>query len=308
MKNNSKVLMQVHKFTLLALVFSLMGCSVPLNHIGAFSKASADLANTTANGYEIINNSTIKRRISDIASETDISPDKSTFKGIITSSDLAIRIKLLRGVESYAKALGDLASADFRKDIDEASKDLYGSLGDLQQTYKTATEKEFPLTKDDLAVIATAVDAIGTAIAEDKRRTALKTVVIQADPSIQKAMKLVSDEISKDVKKFSVANMETIFTNKIKAYQHESSKLTYDQRVEELEAISKANDLTEATSCLFDNLVISSNKIALTHTVLRNAVEKDEFTSSELVTNIKELASFAKSTKEFHDKLISKTE
>ena len=66
---------------------------------------------------------------------------------------------------------GNLASADFRKEIDAASKDLYGSLGELQNTYKVATKEKFPLSGDNLAIIATAIDAIGTAIAENKHGT-----------------------------------------------------------------------------------------------------------------------------------------
>jgi hypothetical protein len=265
------------------------------------------LANTTANSYEFINSSTMDRRLSDIASETNSSPDESTFKGIITDSNLAIRIKLLRGIESYAKALGDLASADFRKDIDAASKDLYGSLGDLQKTYSDATKEELPLSDADLAVIATAVDAIGTAIAEEKRRSALKTVIIQTDPSIQKAMELVSKEIPV-ISEISVANMKTIFTDQVKAYQHESNKLTYERRIAELNHIRKAHDLAEATSGLFKNVVVSSKKIASAHAALLNAVEADQFTSKELVSEIKELVAFSKSTKEFHDKLLLKTQ
>jgi hypothetical protein len=306
-KKYSSALIQVQKSTLLALILCFVGCASPLNHIGAFSQASADLANTTANSYEFINSSTIDRRLSDIASETNSSPDESTFKGIITDSNLAIRIKLLRGIESYAKALGDLASADFRKDIDAASKDLYGSLGDLQKTYSDATKEELPLSDADLAVIATAVDAIGTAIAEEKRRSALKTVIIQTDPSIQKAMELVSKEISV-ISEISVANMKAIFTDQVKAYQHESNKLTYERRIAELNNIRKAHDLAEATSGLFKNVVVSSQKIASAHAALLNAVEADQFTSKELVSEIKELVAFSKSTKEFHDKLLSKTQ
>lgn len=307
MKKYSKVLMQVHKFTLLALVLSFTGCTtVPSNHIGAFSKASADVANAAASGYEIINNTTIERRLSDIASETNSSPDENTFKGIVTDSNLAIRIKLLKGVESYAKALGDLASADFRKDIDAASKDLYGSLGDLQQTYSKATKTKLPLSDNGLGIIATAVDAIGTAIAEDKRRIALKTVVIQSDPSIQQAMKLVSEELP-ELSEFSEANIKAIFTDKVKAYQHESNKLKYEERVTELNNVRKTYDLAEVTSGLLNNLVASGKKIALAHTALRKAVEADKFTSPELVSNIKELVAFAKSTKEFHDKILSTT-
>lgn len=308
-KYSKALIIQVRKIILLVPVLCIVGCTttVPLNHIGAFSQASAGLANITANSYEIINNSTIERRLSGIAAVSGSSPDKSTFSEIITDSNLAIRIKLLKGVESYAKALGGLASADFRKDIDLASKDLYGSLGDLQKTFSDATKDKLPLSDDDLAIIATAVDAIGTAIAEDKRRSALKTIIIQTEPSIQRAMGLIFKEIP-DIEKISKANMDRIFTEKIKAYQRESNNLTYEQRIIKLNDIRKANDLAEATSELYKNLEASSKKIASAHTALYNAVNKDKFTSTELVSEIKELVAFSKSTKEFYDKLLSKAQ
>lgn len=278
------------------------GCSVPLNHIGAFAKASANLANTTVKSYEFINNSSIERRLSDIASEPGSYPDEETFNKVIGDSDLAVRINMLRGVESYAKALGDLASADFRKEIDQASTDLYGSLGRLQKTYSNATNKKLPLSDNDLAIIATAVDAIGTAIAENKRREALKEVVLKADPSIQMAMTHISAEIQA-IKELSVSNMESIFIDKIKAYQHESKNLSYDLRVSRLNTIRKAYDQTKATPKLFVSLIASSKKIAAAHAVLRKTLEGGDFTSDELVGEIKDLAAFAKSTKDYHDKL-----
>ena len=152
----------------ICLSFHLTGCAVtPLNHVGAFSQASAELAKNTADAYAYVNETTIQRKINDVAAMGN-TPEDKVFEGLIDKSGLAIRISLLRGVEDYSKSLGNLASADFRKEIDAASKDLYGSLGELQNTYKVATKEKFPLSGDNLAIIATAIDAIGTAIAENK--------------------------------------------------------------------------------------------------------------------------------------------
>jgi len=296
--------MKYKKVLLLSLIIFFTGCTtVPLNHIGAFSKATAGLAETTAGSYEFINNSTVKRKISDIASDLTQSPDDDTFKKIITDSNLAVRIKLLKGVESYAKALGELASADFRKDIDEASKDLYGSLGNLQKTYSDATNMKLPLSDESFALIATAVDAIGVALAENKRRDAIKSIVINSDSSIQMTLKLVSKEMT-DIQKFALANMNSIYVDKIKEYQTESKNLTREERVSKLNAIWKAYNIAQATSELFKNVIVSSEKIASAHAVLKNTVEADKFTSKALVTEIKELVTFSKTTKSFHDELL----
>src|SRR5690606_22922614 len=89
-----------------ALLLALTGCtSTPLNHVGVFSQASAELAKSAADGYEMINNITIERRLSDIASEADRYPNEDTFKQLITGSSLTTRIRLLRAMETYANAL-----------------------------------------------------------------------------------------------------------------------------------------------------------------------------------------------------------
>ena len=41
---------------------------------------------------------------------------------------------LLRELQGYANALGTIADADFRSEINEASAELYGALGGLRDT------------------------------------------------------------------------------------------------------------------------------------------------------------------------------
>lgn len=304
MKKDSRIFQLSQKVLIRLLLGMLTGCTtVPLNHIGVFSQASAELVRSVADGYEIINHNTIEHRISEIASETGSYPSEATFKDLTPSSSLTTRIRLLTGIKSYVDALGDLASANFRKEIDAASKELYGALNELQQTYAAATKTQLPLSDNDFASIATAVDAIGTAIAEDKRRAALRTVIIQADPSIQQTMQLVSSEMP-ELREFSTTNKKTIFTDLIKAYQHESLALNYSERVMRLAQIRLAYEETEAMSALFTVLTASSEQIAKAHGVLRRTVEANKFTSRELISEIKELVSFAKSTQHFHDRLL----
>ncbi len=287
-------------FLLLSLFFS--GCVSQLNHVGAFSQASADLAKNAAVVYEDVNEITIKRRIFNIAATSE-SPSDDTFDKLIDDANLAVRISLLRNVENYSQALGNLASADFRKDIDSASKDLYGALAGLQTTYTATTKRPLPISNDTFSIIATAVDAIGTAIAENKRREALKTIIIQADPSIQTSMKLVSGEMP-ILKDFFLANLDTIWTEKVKAYQKEVSKLTFDQRIERLQDIRKAQELTINGSKVFDDLSRASKKIADAHSALRGAVINNQFTTEKLVEEIKTVVELSKSIKDFHTKLL----
>ena len=284
------------------LVLSSSGCTTPLNHIGAFSKATADLSKQAASAYEKVNETTIERRINGIAAEVGTSPDDDTFNKLIGGTNLEVRVALLRGIEKYADALGDLASADFRKDIDAATKDLYGALGNLQKSYMAATKSQAPLTNDNLAIIATAVDAIGTTIVEERRRDALRTVVIQANPTIQKSMELFKKELPM-LKELIMLNLDTIYTEKVKAYQKEGKNVNFEKRVGMLREIRSSYDQMEASKILIENLSIAATRISDAHNILYVTVEKNEFTSKELVNEIKKMAELAKTIKEFNEEL-----
>ncbi len=291
-------------------VFCLLlasGCATQLNHVGAFSKASADIARCAADAYSAVNETTIERRLADIAADPATTPDVQAFKPLISSTDLGVRISLLKGVEKYADALGDLASADFRKDIDAAAKDLYGALGELQGTYADATGSSLPITNENLAIIATAVDAIGTAIAEKNRRSALRAVVTQADPGIQKAMLLVGDELP-EFHSFVLQNLNTVETEMLKAYQKEAPSVSYDVRIERLRSIYRFHQAKEATAQSILDLGAAAKKIADAHALLTKVLSEGRFTSPELVAEIKGLASTAQSFKDFYNKLVKGTE
>jgi len=290
-------------FTCAMPVMLIIGCSTPLDHVGAFSRASADLAKNTAEAYESINTITVKRRISGIAADKEALPDEGTFKKIINDRNMAARISLLKGVQKYAQALGELATADFRNEIAAASKDLYGALGDLQDTYAKATNRSLPLSSENLSLIATAVDAIGTGIAESYRREALKTIVIQADPSIKQAMDQVGNELQILMPTVR-ANLDSIYTDMFKAYGRDKNGLSYTDRENMLCDIWKAYDRYKTFPVYFETLSSASAKVSSAHAALKKAVEANEFTTKELVEEIKSMAQLAISIKDFHDKLL----
>ncbi len=278
------------------------GCATSLNHVGALSQASSELARRAADAYDMVNESTIERRIADIAADSKVSPGTETFDKLIGSNELAVRVSLLKGVEKYAGALGELASADFRKEIDTVAKNLYGALGELEETYMSATGSSLPIGNENLAIIATAVDAIGTAIVESKRRSALKTVIIQADPAVQKALSLVGGELPA-FREYVLANLNTVETEMLEAYENEAAGIRYAERVERLRDIYAFHKTKAATAQVLLDLGSAGEKIGVAHTSLVQAVQGDKFTSPELVKQIKEVVSLGQSFKDYYDNL-----
>jgi hypothetical protein len=290
---------------LVILAWSLLafsGCATPLNHIGAFAQATADLSKQAASAYVQVNETSIERRIYDTAAEPGRLPDDSTFKKVVAGSNLDLRISLLNGIGEYAQGLGELARADLRKEVDHASQNLYGALGKLDQTCARATNTAPLLTPENLSQVATAIDAIGTVISEARRRDALRTVIREANPVVQKSISLFRGELPM-LQGLVADNLQTVYAEKLKAYQKESPRLSVDQRVAMLHGIRSAYEQIAVSQALAGDLSRAAGKIATAHQVLYDDVTRNEFTSIGLVREIKEVAELAQSIKQFNTQL-----
>jgi hypothetical protein len=282
----------------------LFGCARPITHIRAFSIASEDLATQAIRGYEALNETTVKRKISEVAADPEELPDENTFVGLLEGKEsLAIRMMALDYLRDYSAALGDLSTADVRPDVDRASKDLYGALIGLRNSFKKETGKDVGIGNEDLAIIATAVDSIGTIVVEAKRRTAIKTIVITADPAVQNVSKLLRDEIP-IFGEFVKSNLSTIETEMIKSYQKRAKKLTFDQRVKYIQRIRKQHQVVKESGDFFKDLGTAAEMLGASHAALREAVEKNKFTTPELIEQIGELVDFTKSLRKFNKGLL----
>jgi len=282
----------------------LSGCARPTSHIKAFSIASEELATQAMRGYEVLNETTVQRKIAEVAADLEQLPNEDTFVGLLEGNEnLAVRMKALAYLRDYSASLGDLSTADVREDIDKASKDLYGALVGLRATFEKEIGRDVGIRDDDLAIIGTAVDAIGAVIVEAKRRLAIKKIVINADPAVQMVSRLLEDEIP-TFAVFVKANLSTIETEMVKSYQEKAEGLTFDQRVEYIQQIRKQHQIVRDTENFFGDIGTAAGMLGTSHAALRMAVEEDRFTTAALVEQIGELADLAKSLRRFYKGLI----
>ena len=290
---------------------TLVGCATPsLTQISAFGTASASLADHSKKAYALVDSSTVDRKMYDVASDTKLGPTDSTFQGVFTGPQadaLAIRLKLLGKLGDYADALNKLATADFRKDIDAASKDLDAALVGLSQTYKTVSGKASPISDQDFQLIAAAVDAIGTAIVEHKRREAIRMVILQADAAVQDTSKLLKEELGESSSLASFVHENLVYTGNALRLTYNKQRLaaetTFNSRYQMLVQIRQLDEASEASPGFFKNVSAGAGKVGEAHAVLKKAVTKNEFTSAEIAKNIGELVDYAKSVKAFYDSL-----
>ncbi len=295
------------KLCLIAIsMVALLGCVSTTGHVGVFSEAAEELAVQVEKGYQLVETSTIQRKIADEAAEHAELSEKefeALFKGLLEGSeDHTVRMKMIKQLRAYSKALGELSSANFRKGIDKASKELYGVLTGFKETYKKASGKDVGISDRDVGIFATLIDAIGTGISEKKRKKAIKKVVEIADPAIQNICARLSKELpalADDVE----MNLSIVETEVKDYYNKKGKTLDLLNRIQYLREIQQMHHQTSKTKEFFDNLGKAVDRLAKTHAALRKAVNQKKFTTKELIDQIRELVDFARSLREFYEGL-----
>jgi hypothetical protein len=312
MHRNNKITAQALLAAVLSLALIATGCSTPsLKQVSAFGTATESIASHAQTALQSVDEASIKRKLYDVAANTNQWPTDATFSGVLAGNpqshaDLQMRLKLLRQVGAYATALKSLAEADFRKDIDDASKDLHGALSGLNSTYKAVSSKEL-LSQDSLGIIATTVDAIGAAIVEAKRRKAIRDIVNESDAAVSNAMALVSTELGagSSIAQYVVASLDNAKGTLQQVYNTERANpaVQFQDRLKRLEDIRQLHNAARDSATLFSQVSKASAQVAKAHAELKEAANSGKLNGENLAKAIGELVDYAKSVKEFHDSL-----
>ena len=322
-------------FLLIVLLFSLVGCqSQPtLTQIDAFGVSASSLADGSKEGFQLVDDVTVMRNVYDIASDSSKFPKEDTFRGLFsvplaatptdippvtsmpalppkptTAEGIKVRLAVLSSLGKYSNALHELATADFRKDIDSAATDLDGALKGLRDDYGKATGKTSSISDQSIASIATAVDAIGAVIVEEKRRAAIAKIINEADKGVQEAAKLLADDFDAGAGKipdYVTQSLRNAAGSLQQAYSTERTKPTSDfaTRYRMLIDIQNAYQLADAAPSFFASIVGGAKSMATAHTALVAAVKDNKFTSSEIVDDIGGLVRYAQSVQQFYKTL-----
>ncbi len=300
-------------------VIGTAGCNpVSLSQVRQFGLASASLADNAHKAFDLTNTATIDRKMYDVAADPTKGPVNNTFEGLFTGDPatpegrekaerLRLRLQVLDRLSAYAKAVQQLAEADASKGIDEATKDLNGALIGLSRAYKKAAGQDLPINEGDLGIIATAVDAIGKAVVEIKRRQAIKTVIEKADRGVQTAVELITSELGKDsdLARWVQENLANARGSIQQAYNLDRLRptSTFDARYAMLTRARQLYDAEVTSSAFFEAVSQGAKKLGQTHAALKKAAATDRFTSEEIATRIGELEVYVESVKNFYDTL-----
>jgi len=298
---------------------ALVGCaSTSLTQVKQFGSASKALGEYARSAFDLAATASVDRHLYDVAADPNKGPTDATFEGLFTGDGgvpggkekaerLALRLRVLDQLSNYSSALQQLAEADFDKDIDEAAKDLNGALIGLRDTFKEASGSDLPLTDDDVGIIATAVNAIGKAVAEAKRRTAIKTTITKADPAVQSATELIASDLGQDSElasfvKQAISNSRGSL-QQVYNLERVRSKSTFDSRYSLLVRARELYGAEVNTPAFFAAVSRGAAAVGKAHSALRKAVEADDFSSDEVAKRLGELEVYVKSVRGFYDSI-----
>lgn len=289
----------------LFVVLLSLGCAKPLTQIKTFASATTLLSRNAEDAYRTFDEAVIKQRIYDTAfiGTTDVDP--AMFTGLFAKSNrLEVRVAVFQKLAAYASALQQLAEADLSSEIDASSKHLYSSLVGLKGTLEKAGQK-IDFKDSDVAIVATAVDAMGRIWVERKRRAAIKRTVILADPAVQKAAELLKGELgglAPDI--FMNANDATSIL--IKAYQKERAGLSVPERVERIEAVREQHLIASNSKGMFERLGSAGDRIATAHAKIKENMVKKHYTAKYWPEELSALVEDANAIKDFYGNLSTK--
>lgn len=291
------------------LIFSVLivGCnSIPTTQISAFAESTANVTEKVDTIFTEYNEQFILAQLTSVAGQYQGETESMLTLDIIREikpSTLVENKKSYaiyqanRALSAYAKALQSLSNAGSKSEMDTASANLYSSIIDINSHYKNITnDTNPPFEKDKVGVIASIISSIGQVFAEQKKRQALKDIIIEANPYVSTlcdAMVLYLNEA-----KFG----EVIATSREQTL--EEFVLNYDKVVRSAAKPGLAQRMVMITG-LTDMMVQRDNAHLITakaikaigavksgHGTITNAVQQDVFTSEAIfkaITNLKDI-------------------
>lgn len=212
-----------------------------------------------------------------------------------------------KAIGDYATALSELAVAGSRADIDIAASQLYGSMSSMNAQYKTIKDTTDNVFKDeDFALFSRVVAEIGSAVVEEKRNRALKSIVIDADPKIALLCDLVDSQLgSSGIDEGLVVGRNYILTEELKEYRANASRQTsLEWRRAEIRKLYGLKEGVNTSKLYVQNAQKAIRAIKSTHAVLASELAQDRFNSAAIASSVGRLKSLNSHYDDFQDLLM----
>lgn len=282
---------------LLIITIFISGCaSTPTANIEAFGNATKNITDKIDAVIKEYNTENINNELTKLAQHkksitiSTLDPVKKVIIGSADKKNYAL-YKANFAIGSYASALSGLAKSGTKNEIDIASAKLYSSLYNFNEQYKTLKETNEDLISDKtIAGIGKIIAAISGAYIEKKRGEAIKSIVIKADPAIQSICDVIINELMKGVIEKRLYTMRsTELSGYIKDYNSSVSNSSFSKKRKSLDAIYIKYLAMHSSSASVTQAIKAMTEIKNAHSTLKNDLEKDKFSSKEIVKAIGKL-------------------
>ncbi|MDO6707217.1 hypothetical protein [Photobacterium sp. 1_MG-2023] len=274
----------------------LMGCSQHVsNDLGVYAQASNQL--TTQLGEMMQENKALQtqRATRTLALELEnpttlLTSDRLTRQAKtyadINQQQLTL-FRLNNSLKEYSQALGELADARYRADIDYAAARLSGAMIRANHQYEKLTEKPlFDTDEDTFFVLSSAIAGIGSTVAESQRRKALKAIILSSDPAVSAICDAISqrlasgrfyasllserrDNLSTDIRQFNLMKTQ--------------GKLSRQDIISQIEILTQRSVNIAATELIFQQLGAATQTLKDKHHEIANLVANDEFSGKAFI-------------------------
>lgn len=267
--------------TIAILTLIVLACAtIPTAKYQALKDSSQSLLTSTSDTYTRIEK--LQRRFV-ITSAPDKPINRDTFKPIEEGQsydivpELLYREAALGVIVKYFAALNSLASKDYMSDVDKASLELSSSVKTLLVTSKK-------ISKEDSAkyagILATAIDTISRPIIETERIKALRSIMKDSQPDLEKLVSLIKGSNLK-IKKYVDEALVGILhhVNNSRPNYGSPQRYDYDKNIAEL------IDEVVAINSSLEGINSAIEKIPTAHKEIKGDLEKKP-TKMEALTSL----------------------
>ena len=200
MENNLFSKNRVKTYLFITVLFALLNCSITQTQQRAlqnFGETAVIMSNLSSNELITMRDATILMNINRIQLESMEKPkeennskEKAEHKDLDGSFDIpviALRLKAITTIRSYANLLLSLASDSSKKELEQATNSFLFSVENLSGEYKKFDEKK-------LNSIGEAIKLFGGIWTEYKKKDSIKTIILESKDQIE----LLCDLLAKD--------------------------------------------------------------------------------------------------------------
>ena len=309
MRSNRVMLCEVAALIGLA---SFNGCSVsPMSkRTAAFSTAAVATTQKTTKAYELVEGSYHDSQVAalvDAYEQDGFHPEK--IQPFLSAEDMKVRTRVLEGLTKYAETLAEISSDQPLKTLDVQAAAFGKSLQTLSRNGEIKPlAKSAHISDTELNIVTTAVDALGRALIENRRRKDLPEVLQQMKEPVNQICELLEKDIG-DPEKSGLRNelknnYQTLIRKQEQFIDHNKRQMSAQEKRQEIQRLPQLVSEAQAADESLAATQKALAQLAKTHAALVESGNAKD--SPGFRTLLAELIDYGQQLADFYQKLPAK--